>query len=101
MTTVLLVAGILSALTAAWWGSLSDRKGRKIVLAFISASETIQAVMMLLSVPRELLRICSSRTDALAKRSVLTFPQTFGFGFLLFMAAIAGLSGGQLCVPLS
>ncbi|BGP30009.1 hypothetical protein JCM10296v2_001761 [Rhodotorula toruloides] len=75
VTTVLLVAGILSALTAAWWGSLSDRKGRKIVLAFISASETIQAVMMLL---------------------VLTFPQTFGFGFLLFMAAIAGLSGGQL-----
>ncbi|GAA6044861.1 hypothetical protein NBRC10513_004698 [Rhodotorula toruloides] len=75
VTTVLLVAGILSALTAAWWGSLSDRKGRKIVLAFISASETIQAIMMLL---------------------VLAFPQTFGFGFLLFMAAIAGLSGGQL-----
>ncbi|BGP22755.1 hypothetical protein JCM10295v2_001646 [Rhodotorula toruloides] len=75
VTTVLLVAGILSALTAAWWGSLSDRKGRRIVLAFISASELIQAIIMLL---------------------VLTFPQTFGYGFLLLMAAIAGLSGGQL-----
>lgn len=67
------------------------------MLAFISLSEMIQAVMMLAyALHRFPLLVKCVLMYGYFTRSVLTFPQTFGFGFLLFMAAIAGLSGGQL-----
>ncbi|GAA5947654.1 hypothetical protein JCM3775_005248 [Rhodotorula graminis] len=75
ITSILLVAGALSALTAAWWGALADRKGRKIVLWAGIIAELVEAGIMVL---------------------LMTFPQRFGYGALLLLAAFAGLSGGQL-----
>ncbi|GAA5837512.1 hypothetical protein JCM9279_006775 [Rhodotorula babjevae] len=75
ITSILLVAGALSALTAAWWGALADRKGRKVVLFASTVAELFEAGIMVL---------------------VLSFPQRFGYGALLLLAAFAGLSGGQL-----
>ncbi|GAA5866933.1 hypothetical protein JCM3774_004608 [Rhodotorula dairenensis] len=75
VTEILLVAGILSALTAAWWGGVSDRRGRRIVLGTTSVADMATNGMMLL---------------------VLTWPDTFGYPWLLFSAVIAGITGGQL-----
>lgn len=48
VTSILLVAGTLSALTAAWWGALADRKGRKVVLFAGSVAELLEAGIMVL-----------------------------------------------------
>ncbi|KPV75800.1 uncharacterized protein RHOBADRAFT_43224 [Rhodotorula graminis WP1] len=73
ITSILLVAGALSALTAAWWGALADRKGRKVVLLASTIAELVEAGIM-----------------------VLYAPDRFGYGALLLLAAFAGLLGGQL-----
>ncbi|BGP45968.1 hypothetical protein JCM10450v2_001807 [Rhodotorula kratochvilovae] len=75
ITSILLVAGGLSALTAAWWGALADKRGRKTVLFVGSAAELVEAAIMLL---------------------ILAFPETLGLKTLLVLAAFAGLSGGDL-----
>ncbi|GAA5996113.1 uncharacterized protein JCM10292_007401 [Rhodotorula paludigena] len=75
ITSILLVAGTLSALTAAYWGAVADRRGRKLVLFVCSAAELLEALIMIL---------------------VLTFPNSFGYRSLLLLAAFAGLSGGEL-----
>jgi len=51
VTTILLVAGALSALTAAWWGALADRKGRKVVLCAGTVAELFEAGIMVMCVP--------------------------------------------------
>lgn len=51
VTEILLIAGILSALTAAWWGGLSDRRGRRLILAATSMTDIVTNVVMILSVP--------------------------------------------------
>ena len=48
VTSILLVAGALSALTAAWWGALADRKGRKVVLFAGSIAELVEVGIMIL-----------------------------------------------------
>ncbi|GAA5968115.1 hypothetical protein JCM11641_003736 [Rhodosporidiobolus odoratus] len=75
VTTISLTTGILSALTAAWWGSLADRKGRRPVLALVSLSEALQALSVVL---------------------LISFPSVFGYRFLLAGAVLSGLSGGAL-----
>ncbi|GAA5829093.1 hypothetical protein JCM3770_005540 [Rhodotorula araucariae] len=75
ITSVLLVAGGLSAITAAWWGALADRRGRKTVLFVGGVAELAEAATMLL---------------------ILGLPERFGFKTLLLLAAFAGLSGGEL-----
>ena len=47
VTEILLVSGILSALTAAWWGGVSDRRGRRVVLATTSFADMVTNAMML------------------------------------------------------
>ncbi|GAA5929280.1 hypothetical protein JCM10213_006337 [Rhodosporidiobolus nylandii] len=75
ITSVILVVGILSTLTAAWWGGLADRRGRKPVLALVSLSEVATAAATFLPV---------------------LFPGVFGIRFFLAGAVLYGLTGGQL-----
>ncbi|KAG0666612.1 hypothetical protein C6P46_004278 [Rhodotorula mucilaginosa] len=75
VTEILLVSGILSALTAAWWGGVSDRRGRRVVLATTSFADMVTNAMML---------------------AVLAMPNTFGYAWLLVSAVVAGVTGGQL-----
>ncbi|KWU46442.1 MFS general substrate transporter [Rhodotorula sp. JG-1b] len=75
VTEILLVSGILSALTAAWWGGVSDRRGRRVVLATTSFADMVTNAMML---------------------AVLAMPNTFGYAWLLISAVVAGVTGGQL-----
>ncbi|POY70213.1 hypothetical protein BMF94_6796 [Rhodotorula taiwanensis] len=75
VTEILLIAGVLSAMTAAWWGGISDRKGRRIILGITSAVDIVTNIVMVL---------------------VLAYPAKFGYGWLLGSAVVAGLGGGQL-----
>lgn len=50
VTSILLVAGTLSALTAAYWGAVADRRGRKLVLFVCSAAELLEALIMIVCV---------------------------------------------------
>ncbi|GAA5898994.1 hypothetical protein JCM5296_006981 [Sporobolomyces johnsonii] len=75
ITSIMLASGILSAMTCGWWGGLSDRKGRKPVLAVTSAVELVLALIMLL---------------------VVALPATFGYKTLIAGAVLSGAAGGQL-----
>ncbi|GAA5830207.1 hypothetical protein JCM11251_001268 [Rhodosporidiobolus azoricus] len=75
VTTAALLGGILAALTAAWWGSFADRKGRKPVLAIVSLGEILTSVVMIL---------------------LITFPTVFGYRFYLAGALVSGLLSGAL-----
>ncbi|GAA5863763.1 hypothetical protein JCM1840_005758 [Sporobolomyces johnsonii] len=75
ITSIMLASGILSAMTCGWWGGLSDKKGRKPVLAVTSAVELVLALIMLL---------------------VVALPATFGYKTLIAGAVLSGAAGGQL-----
>ncbi|GAA5919803.1 hypothetical protein JCM1841_005873 [Sporobolomyces salmonicolor] len=75
ITSIMLASGVLSAVTCGWWGGLSDRKGRKPVLAVSSAVELVLALIMLL---------------------VATLPASFGYKTLIAGAIFSGAAGGQL-----
>lgn len=75
MTSIALLGGILSAVTSGYWGKVSDKYGRKPVLAVASLGELLAAAIFV---------------------SVLALPNLFGFKVLLFGAILGGLAGGQL-----
>ncbi|GAA5911636.1 uncharacterized protein JCM6883_002428 [Sporobolomyces salmoneus] len=75
VTTVALVGGVLSSLTSAYWGKISDKYGRKPVLAVVSMGELLVSALFIL---------------------VVAFPQLFGFKTLLAGAILGGIAGGQL-----
>ncbi|GAA5849801.1 hypothetical protein JCM3766R1_007020 [Sporobolomyces carnicolor] len=75
VTSIALVGGILSSLTSAYWGKLSDKHGRKPVFAVWSTGELLTSLLFIL---------------------VVAFPQLFGFKMLLFGAILGGIAGGQL-----
>ncbi|GAA5885354.1 hypothetical protein JCM6882_009584 [Rhodosporidiobolus microsporus] len=75
VTTAALLGGILASCTAAWWGSLADRKGRKLVLAVVSAGEILTSVVMIL---------------------LIAYPSVFGYRFYLAGAVVSGLLSGAL-----
>ncbi|GAA5885344.1 hypothetical protein JCM16303_006011 [Sporobolomyces ruberrimus] len=75
VTSIALLGGILSAVTSGYWGKVSDKYGRKPVLAVASLGELLAAAIFV---------------------SVLALPNLFGFKVLLFGAILGGLAGGQL-----
>ncbi|GAA5933023.1 uncharacterized protein JCM15063_002273 [Sporobolomyces koalae] len=75
VTSIALVCGVLSALTSGYWGKLSDKYGRRAILAVSSGGELVTAAFYVL---------------------VLAFPNLFGYRALLLGACLGGLAGGQL-----
>lgn len=75
LTIMLLLYGLASALTCSFWGSLSDRVGRK---------------------PLLLLDTFGSCTDPIAMGCVYLFPERFGISFIVVLMTLRGLLGGEV-----
>ncbi|KAI0273597.1 major facilitator superfamily domain-containing protein [Gloeopeniophorella convolvens] len=72
--------GILSCITTAWWGSLSDRYGRTTVLAFNAVGYLIASLMVL---------------------AVVLVPESVpgGYWLLIYGSVLEGFVGGRFTLP--